>query len=211
MITCKNFIFNELGVNAFVIYDETAACILVDPACNSDGQRKKLREYIRLNSLKPQYIVNTHGHFDHIAGNAWAKSEFGCPLLMHRDDLNLLTNASQYAEIFGIQVDQPPEPDHFLEEGEVLRFGHSEMAILHVPGHSSGSICLFSESDKLLIAGDVLFKGGIGRTDFEDGDYNLLIKGIQTKLMVLPGDTVVWPGHGPPTTIGQEHDTNPFL
>ena len=211
MITCKSFVFNELGVNAFVVYDETGQCIIIDPGCNNQAQHEELRSFISSHALKPAYIVNTHGHFDHVAGNAWAKSEFGCPLLIHKDDLYQLQHAGRFAGMFGITVESSPGPDRFITEGESLNFGNSTLQILHVPGHSPGSICLYSADDALLICGDVLFNGSIGRTDLFGGDHELLIRGIHEKLMVLPRETTVWPGHGPATTIGHEYDTNPFL
>lgn len=211
MITIRHFVFNELEVNAFVLFDETLECILVDPGCNTPKQRSILEDFIVGQLLKPVYIVNTHGHFDHIFGNAWAKDLFQCPLLIHKDDLPILEQADKYAGIFGFSIDGSPFPDRYLNSGETLYFGRSVLKIIHVPGHSPGSIALYSEPDKLLICGDVLFNGGIGRTDLPGGDYNLLIRGIREKLMILPGETYVWPGHGPGTTIGHEYDTNPFL
>jgi hydroxyacylglutathione hydrolase len=211
MIIIKNFVFNELAVNSFVLYDETRECIVVDPGCNSDKQRGELLAFITGYKLKPVYIVNTHGHFDHIFGNSWSQSVFACPLLIHKEDLPLIEHADKFAGIFGFAVEKPPMPDRYLKDGEFLHFGESSLKILHVPGHSPGSICLYDESDSLLICGDVLFNGSIGRTDLLGGDYSLLIRGIQEKLMTLPGDTVVWPGHGPKTTIRHEYDTNPFL
>jgi glyoxylase-like metal-dependent hydrolase (beta-lactamase superfamily II) len=211
MITIKNFIFNELEVNAFVLNDASGACIIVDPGCKNPVQQQDLKKYITGNKLNPEAILLTHGHFDHVAGVAWTKNEFSCPVLMHRDDLFLVRDAVQHASLFGIKMDNPPAPDRFLEEGDTVKLGSTDISILHVPGHSPGSICLYMGPVNLLICGDVLFKGSIGRTDLFGGDYDLLIGGIKTKLMTLPRETVVWPGHGPSTTIGAEYDTNPFL
>jgi hydroxyacylglutathione hydrolase len=211
MIILKNFVFNELEVNAFVLHDESGASLIVDPGCKNPVQQQNLKRYITENNLHPQCIVLTHGHFDHVAGTAWAKSEFSCPLMMHRDDLFLVKDAVQHASLFGIRLENPPLPDKFLEEGDHIKLGNTDIQILHVPGHSPGSICLYMASDNLLISGDVLFKSSIGRTDLFGGDYDLLIRGIREKLMTLPRDTEVWPGHGPSTTIGAELDTNPFL
>ncbi len=211
MITIKNFIFNELEVNAFVLHDESGACLIVDPGCKNPVQQQNLKKYITENSLHPECIVLTHGHFDHVAGTAWTKSEFSCPVLMHKDDLFLLRDSVQHAALFGITVEAPPLPDRYLNGGDHITLGTTDISILHVPGHSPGSICLYMASDNLLICGDVLFKGSIGRTDLFGGDYDLLIRGIKEKLMTLPRETEVWPGHGPSTTIGAEYDTNPFL
>ncbi len=211
MITIQHFTFNELEVNSFVLSDPSGACIIVDPGCKIPFQQDKLKNYINSRRLKPTAIVLTHGHFDHVAGTAWARREFGCPMRMHRDDLFLVKDAVQHASLFGIMLETPPEPDGFLEEGDTVTFGEASVSILHVPGHSPGSICLYSAGDRLLICGDVLFRGSIGRTDLFGGDHDLLIRGILEKLVKLPGDTVVWPGHGPETTIETESVTNPFL
>lgn len=211
MITVKRFVFNELEVNGFLLYDETRECIIVDPGCNTETERRALTDFISGEQLKPVFIVNTHGHFDHIFGNAWMKDTYGCPLLVHKNDMPLLEHADKYAGIFGFGINNSPLPDRFLIPGEALCFGSSKMDVLHVPGHSPGSIVMYAASDNFLICGDVLFQGSIGRTDLPGGDHNLLIRGIRDKLMTLPRDTVVWPGHGPKTTIGQEYDTNPFL
>jgi glyoxylase-like metal-dependent hydrolase (beta-lactamase superfamily II) len=211
MIDLANFVFNELNVNSFVLYDQTQECIVVDPGCNTKSQQDELQQFINSHELKPVCIVNTHGHFDHVFGNAWAKSTFQCPLRMHINDLPLIQHADKYAGLFGYTVDASPMPDSYLHDGEILHFGDSSLLILHVPGHSPGSICLYSAEAGFIIAGDVLFRGSIGRTDFPGGNYDLLISGIREKLLTLPSDTIVLPGHGPKTTIGLEHDTNPFF
>jgi glyoxylase-like metal-dependent hydrolase (beta-lactamase superfamily II) len=211
MITIKHFVFNELAVNAFVLFDETRDCIIVDPGCNTTRQCTSLEDFINLNQLKPVCIVNTHGHFDHIFGNAWVKEVFQCPLLIHKNDLPLLVHAEKHAGIFGFSISKSPLPDRYLNSGESLSFGLSALEIIHIPGHSPGGIVLYAASEGFIICGDVLFRGSIGRTDLPGGDYDLLIHGIREKLMILPRETLVWPGHGPSTTIGHEYDTNPFL
>lgn len=211
MINIKRFVFNELGVNSFVLHDSSLECIIVDPGCNNDTQQLELAVYIKDNNLKTVGIVLTHGHFDHVLGLGWAKSHFTCPVLMHRDDMNQILHIDKYAGLFGFDVEKSPEPDMFLSDGELYSFGHSKLKIIHVPGHSPGSICLYSVEDGFVICGDALFSGSIGRTDLPGGNHKLLIKGIREKLLSLPPDTIVWPGHGPYTTIQKEHDTNPFL
>ncbi|MBN1158354.1 MAG: MBL fold metallo-hydrolase [Bacteroidales bacterium] len=211
MINIKSFVCNEMGVNALLLYENNGQCVIVDPGCWDEGPCNVLKDFINKGSLNPVCVINTHGHFDHIAGNAFIKNEFNCPVWIHRDDLFLLERAEEIAGMFGFQIRKPPYPDRFLTENDTIELGGSVIRIILVPGHSPGSICLYSESDKLLICGDVLFNGGIGRTDLFGGDYGTLVSGIRNKLLVLPRDTVVYPGHGPVTTIGQEHDTNPFL
>jgi glyoxylase-like metal-dependent hydrolase (beta-lactamase superfamily II) len=211
MIKVKNFVFNELEVNSFVLYDESKECVIIDPGCHQEKQRQVLSDFIAQQELKPVLIINTHGHFDHIFGNSWAKSTFKCPVLMHEDDFPLIEHADKYAGIFGFTIEMPPLPDRYVIDGEIVRFGVSELQIIHVPGHSPGSICLYAGQEHLLICGDVLFMGSVGRSDFIGGDHQLLIRGISEKLMILPRETILWPGHGPKTTIGHEYDTNPFL
>ena len=207
----KHFVFNELGVNSFVLSDHTSECVIIDPGCNSAYEKEQLISYIKQDKLNPVLIINTHGHFDHVFGNAGIKAAFQCDLIMHKDDLHLIEHIDKYAGIFGFVTGKSPVPDRFINEGDQITFGESTLLVIHVPGHSPGSICLYSENDNLLICGDVLFNGSIGRTDLPGGNHNLLINGIKQKLLILPPETIVWPGHGPQTTIGHEHDTNPFL
>ncbi len=211
MAKIKSFVCNELSVNTMVLYHHNRNCIIVDPGCWNPNQCSALKDFITERSLNPLCIVNTHGHFDHIAGNGCIKKTYNCPIWIHKDDLFLVQNATASAAMFGYQIEAPPHPDRFLSEDDTIELDGSVFRIIFVPGHSPGSICLYSESDKLLICGDVLFNGGIGRTDLFGGSYEMLIKGIREKLLILPRNTVVYPGHGPATTIGQEYDTNPFL
>lgn len=211
MITLKTFVFNDFYVNTFVLYDDTKECVIIDPGCNDKSQRDELAAFINEQALIPVMLINTHGHFDHVAGDRYVKSAWQIPLALHEKDKPLLDDTLHYAEFFSIEVEQPPEPDLFLKEGDVVKFGVSELVVLHIPGHSPGSIVLYSKAGSLLVAGDVLFKGSIGRTDLPGGNYNVLIKGITEKLMTLPRETRVFPGHGPATSIGLEYDTNPFL
>lgn len=211
MMILKDFVMNDMGVNSFVLHDESGSGILVDPACQNPVQQEQLNNYLLRFNIKPVAIVNTHGHFDHVMGNAWAKREYACPLFLHEEDLYLVRHASEFAAMFGFSSEPSPDPDGFLNEGTPFCFGHSELRIFHVPGHSPGSICLYAATEGWIICGDVLFRQGIGRTDLPGGDHALLVKGIRDKLMTLPPLTVVWPGHGPTTSIGEEYDTNPFL
>ncbi|MBN1143108.1 MAG: MBL fold metallo-hydrolase [Bacteroidales bacterium] len=211
MISIKTFVFNEIAANCLVLYDETRECAVVDPGCNCEPEREKLKKFIESNSLKPAFILNTHGHFDHVFGNAWFKDLFQCQVIMHSDDLELIQHADKYAGLFGFEIDMPPVPDRLVAHGDRVHFGSSQLEIIHVPGHSPGSVCLYSREDRFVISGDVLFSGSIGRSDLPGGNHFLLVEGIREKLMTLPRDTVVWPGHGPHTTIGHEYDTNPFL
>jgi hydroxyacylglutathione hydrolase len=211
MITVKTFIFNNFGVNTYVLYDETKQAIIIDPACNDTEEYESLFKFISENQLTPVKIVNTHGHIDHIVGVDKVMKYFNIPFLLHSNDKFLLGSAKETGMIFGFQLDEIPVPTKFISEGDKVEFGNSHLNILHVPGHSPGSIIIYSPNDNFIIAGDVLFSGSIGRSDLPGGDHETLLSGIKTKLLTLPGHTVVYCGHGPTTTIKIEHDTNPFL
>ena len=211
MITIKTFIFNPFQENTYLLYDESKECIIIDPGMNSTPEQDMLIKFIESNDLIPKAIVNTHCHIDHILGCCYVKEKYHIPFYIHRLEIPHLENAKQFGEFFGIEIKDPPIPDHYLDEKSVFNFGSSTLQLLHVPGHSEGSIAFYSKKDKLILTGDVLFYGSIGRTDLPGGDYNTLIKNINEKLMSLPKDVIVYPGHGPQTTIQNEYDTNPFL
>lgn len=209
----KIFEFNPLGVNTYVLYDRTGECIVVDASSFFPDENELLLNFILDNNLVVKHLVNTHLHFDHIFGVNFLASQFGLKLLVHRDDIVLLENLSQQLQLFGFNtnVDYRPEIGGFLAEGDVISFGEQQWKVLHVPGHSPGSIVLYNEKEKLALAGDVLFHGSIGRTDLLGGNFEQLAGGIRTKLFTLPDDTEIYPGHGPKTTIGQERRYNPFV
>jgi hydroxyacylglutathione hydrolase len=207
----KQFIFNPFQVNTYLIYDDSHECVIIDAACYEKYEVDTLLDFIEKEGLKPKALLNTHGHVDHVCGNLRMMDHFDLPLLMHRDDNYLIPAAVQYGNIFGFNIEQPPAPTGFLGQGDIFNFGDSSLEIIHAPGHSPGSILFYSGRDNLLIAGDVLFSGSIGRTDLPKGNFNTLISSIKTKIMLLPDETRVYPGHGNSTTIGRERETNPFL
>lgn len=209
----KVFEFNPLGVNTYVLYDRTGECIVVDASSFFPDENKLLLNFILDNNLIVKHLVNTHLHFDHVFGVNLLASQFGVKLLMHRDDIVLLENLSQQLQLFGFNtnIDYKPEIGGFLAEDDVISFGEQQLKVLHVPGHSPGSIVLYHEKKKFALVGDVLFNGSIGRTDLLGGNFEQLTEGIRTKLFTLPDDTEVYPGHGPKTTIGQEKRYNPFV
>lgn len=211
MIRIKIFVFNPFQENTFVLSDETGECVIIDPGCNNQNEKDSLREYITSNGLTCKKLINTHGHVDHVLGNAFVAEAYHPEMLIHKDDAFLLDEAPEHGRIFGFDVEMPPQPTAFAEEGQTIPFGNSELHILHVPGHSPGSIALYCKEQNFVIAGDVLFKGSIGRTDLAGGDYDQIMKSIFSKLMTLPQDTIVYPGHGPSTTIHEEALSNPFL
>ncbi|MEI8202747.1 MAG: MBL fold metallo-hydrolase [Bacteroidota bacterium] len=211
MIQIKTFIFNDFGVNTYILTDETGDCIIIDPACNDRKEEKTLSNYIAQQQLKPVSFTNTHCHVDHIAGNYFIKQAYSINLITHTKSVYLMEAAGALAGAIGFNLDKVIMPDKFVNQDDSICFGNSELKVLYTPGHAEGSICLYSKKDNFVITGDVLFEGSIGRTDFPTGDYDTLIASIQNQLMVLPDDCKVYPGHGNPTTIGKEKRTNPFL
>jgi glyoxylase-like metal-dependent hydrolase (beta-lactamase superfamily II) len=211
MITVKTFVFNPFQVNTYLLYDETNECIIIDPGCLEDYEKKEISDFIISQKLRPVRLFDTHPHIDHIAGNKFIADTYGLKLEVHKDSLQLLRSAKGFAVAFGIENIEPQEPAGYIAEGDLIKFGNSEIKVLYTPGHADGSVCFYSEKNKLVIVGDVLFNEGIGRTDFPTGNHEALIKNIKTKLFTLPDDTEVYPGHGPSTTIGWEKENNPFL
>ena len=211
MITIEKFTFNSFQVNTYLLYDETKECILVDVACQDQNEREELHAFIKSNNLIIKAIINTHNHVDHILGNGFAKSTFEAPLLAHKNGEQFIRTAPASAQMFGFAFSETVYPDRYVDEGDKIEFGNSSLEVLHTPGHADGSICLHNPKQKIIIVGDVLFRDSIGRTDLPTGDYDLLNENIKKKLFTLPDETVVYPGHGPATTIGEEVMNNPFV
>ncbi len=207
----KTFTVNGFAVNSFVLYDDSGECLIIDPGFYEQKEKDSLLKFISENELKPIKVLNTHCHVDHILGNRFVCEQFQIPLSAHEEDEFLLNRASQMGEIFGFKGVSSPPIDDYLKQGDTVRFGNSEIEVIHTPGHSPGSVSFFNKQDGFIIAGDVLFAGSIGRTDLPKGNYKTLISSIMDKLLILPAETTVFPGHGPSTTIRHEYDTNPFL
>jgi hydroxyacylglutathione hydrolase len=211
MIKVKIFVVNNFGVNSFVLSDNSKECVLVDPGYYTVFEQNALESYISSEGLKPVRILCTHCHVDHILGNRYVADKFETPVTAHKEDEFLLKHAVEMGNMFGIKVKPSPVIQNFAFDGDKISFGESQLEVLHVPGHSPGSIAFYSAVDKFVICGDALFNGSIGRTDLPGGDYDILIRSIKSKLLSLPPDTVIYPGHGDQTTVQREHDTNPFF
>ena len=203
---------NDFFENTFILScTETREAIIVDPGCNSASEREALVQLIQENDLNPVLLVNTHCHLDHVFGNAFVKDNYNIPFTFHRDEVPVYKAVPIMSNMYGLPIDDLPEPDYFLDLNSPIAFGHVKLSILFTPGHSPGSVSLYNEDDQYVIAGDVLFQHSIGRTDLPGGDHSTLLRSIRDQLLVLPDQTVVWPGHGPSTTIGVERKSNPFL
>ncbi|MCM1319147.1 MAG: MBL fold metallo-hydrolase [Muribaculaceae bacterium] len=204
---------NGFGENTYILADEaTKECAIIDPGLSNDQEQEAFKKAIDKYGLKPTHLINTHLHIDHLLGNDFVSREYGVKLSANKADEPLGKNAKQQAKMFGMHED-PTDPviDTYLNDGDVIKVGNSTLKVLAVPGHSPGSICLYCPESKFVITGDALFNGSIGRTDLPGGDYDTLRDAIATKLMTLPDDTDVFPGHGPATTIGTERRYNPYL
>ncbi len=206
----KSFAFNAFQENTFVLFDDSSEALIVDAGCYTDNEINTVVQFLEANNLTPVKLINTHCHIDHIVGINALKKRYNIPFAASMEDNYLVENAIAQGAVFGFSLSEIPVIDENIKEGKIT-FGQSELQVFYVPGHSQGSLAYYSEKDNFVIVGDVLFNGSIGRTDLPKGDYETLITSINTKLMTLPPDTVVYPGHGPATTIGKEHDTNPFL
>lgn len=214
MIELKAFEFNMLPVNTYVVWDGTKEAAIIDPGCYYPGEGDELCSFIRENGLTPKLLLNTHLHFDHVFGNPVIEREFGIRAMGNEADQDWIITLPKKLAAFGMQFDtkvEPILPENFLNEGDSVSFGDTTFEIFHVPGHSPGSLVYYERVSGTLFTGDVLFRCGIGRGDFPDGDTATLIDGINGKLMKLPDDTRVLPGHGPDTTIGYERLHNPYI
>lgn len=211
MIKVEKFVVNPLGENSFIISDETGECIFIDPGFYYEEEFQEITDYIRNNKLKPVKITNTHCHFDHILGVEFVRKEFNIPFYAHEADEFWVERVVDQGQMFGFEINPVSPIDQFLKENEFVEFGNTKLKIIHVPGHSPGHVVFYNEPESVLIAGDVLFYGSIGRTDLPGGNYETLISGIKNKLFPLPDNTKVYCGHGPETTLGFEKSTNPFL
>ncbi|MCP4521039.1 MAG: MBL fold metallo-hydrolase [Cytophagales bacterium] len=211
MIQIAEFTFNAFQENTYVLFDETKECVIIDPGCYEEFERIELQDFIESNGLKVVKLLNTHSHVDHILGNFFVKNKYDVKLFIHKKDEETLRSVKLYAPTYGFELYQEVKCDEYLEEGDVVTFGNSSLNVLFVPGHAPGHIVFVNKEQKFCINGDVLFRRSIGRTDLPGGDHETLITNIREKMFALPEDMVVYAGHGPSTTIGEEKRENPFL
>lgn len=196
----------QLGTNCYIVYcEQTLRAAVIDPG----GSKDSILDEISKNNLKVEYIINTHGHYDHIAANDAIQHATGAKVLIHHADANMLTSGElNLSMLIGGSI-ACQSADRLLDDGDSIAFGSIKLTTLHTPGHTPGGICLFN--DNVLIAGDTLFADSIGRTDFPGGSYSQLINSIKSKLLILEDKVRVLPGHGPETSIGRERKHNPFI
>lgn len=211
MLTVQFFTFSPIQENTYVIYNEHKECIIFDPGCYYDHEKDTLADFISENGLRPVQLVNTHCHLDHIFGNHFVCERYGLMPFFHPNEEEMFKLAPSSGLMYGLPFDMYSGPVKHLQQGEQIKLGDDHFDILFTPGHSPGSLSFYSATNRFVISGDVLFSGSIGRTDLPGGNYNQLIESIQTQLLTLPDETMVYSGHGPATTIGEEKKSNPFL
>lgn len=203
------FVFNAFQENTYVVSDSSKNCVIIDPGCYDSHERRELFDFISRHELKPLALLNTHGHIDHVMGNAAVVDRYQVPYYLHELDLPTMRAVAGYSHLYGFEGYVPsPEPTHLLEDGQELVFGDIRLRVIFGPGHAPGHVAFYSEEDKFVINGDILFRGSFGRTDLPGGDFNTLRHTIVHVMFKLPEDTVVYSGHGPETTIGFEKAHN---
>ncbi|MDD4636407.1 MAG: MBL fold metallo-hydrolase [Bacteroidales bacterium] len=208
----KQFEFNPFPVNCYLVFDDTKQAALIDAGMWTEKEEEELARYIEQHDLTLSCLLNTHMHFDHCMDNAFIFQKYGLRTTAHTRDEFFVQNIALQAAQFNIKLRRDPqEIGSYINEGDEIHFGNTTLKALHVPGHSPGSIVYYCEKEAVIFSGDVIFKGSVGRADLPGGDFHTLIKGIKEKLLPLPDETVIYPGHGPKTTIGEEKRYNMYL
>lgn len=212
MTNIQAFEVNYFSENTYVVYDETGEALLIDCGCLRREEEQELADFIAKNHLTVKRNLCTHLHLDHIFGNDFAYRTYGVKPEAHRADVEQLPSPEEQAKAFGLPAGIKSVPvEHYLSGGETIRFGKSELLVLSVPGHSPGSVAFYNKKNGFVVVGDALFAGSIGRTDLWGGNHEELIAAIRDKLLSLPDETIVYPGHGPETRIIDEATSNPYL
>jgi hydroxyacylglutathione hydrolase len=205
------FVFSPIEVNTYVLAAPSGECAIIDCGCYDMEEFSMLTGFIESSGLTPVILLNTHCHLDHIFGNRFVYEKYGLSPISNELEEPNRKNAPAHAMIFGLSMEIPPVPGRYISDRQVVEFAGIKLLALHVPGHTAGSIAYYCESEKCVFTGDALFSGSIGRTDLPGGNYNTLISSIKHQLLTLAPETIVYSGHGSPTTIEMEKNTNQFL
>lgn len=213
MLKVVQFQFSQFGVNTYLVIDgATSKAAVIDPAMVFAREEKDFSDYVDKENLDVQQIINTHLHLDHCFGMDYVKSKYRVPLKAHGDDAILGEILDQQYQMFGMAPrGRKVEIDVTLRDNDVIDIGESHLKVIATPGHTLGGICLYSAPDKILFSGDTIFKGSVGRTDLPGGSHSRLIGSINQRILSLPHDVRIYPGHGPSTTVGDELRHNPFI
>ena len=211
MLTIKSFEFSPIQENTYILYNEFNDCIIIDPGCYFDAEKEKMVAYMTTNRLIPRMLINTHCHLDHVFGNKFISEKYSLTLQLHEKEKAVLAFAPTSGLMYDMPFDNYKGEFILLNEGDTISLGEDTLKILLIPGHSPGSLAFYCAEDKFVISGDALFKNSVGRSDLPGGNHEQLIKSIKENLLALPEDTIVYSGHGPVTTIGDERRNNPYL
>tara|TARA_B100001287_G_scaffold276656_1_gene288484 strand:+ start:938 stop:1576 length:639 start_codon:yes stop_codon:yes gene_type:complete len=211
-MTIKKFTFNPFQENTYIIYDDTKECVIIDPGCYYEYEKKELKSFINQKKIIPKKLINTHCHIDHVFGNKFITSNWNIPLLAHKKEEYTLENNKFVSESYGFDnYEISPKIDQFLKCEDIVKFGKSQLNVIFTPGHSPGHICLINKKDKIIISGDLIFKNSIGRTDLPGGNFETLMNSIKNKIINLEEEYQIFSGHGENTTLKNEKKNNPFL
>jgi hydroxyacylglutathione hydrolase len=211
MIHVQKFVFNPMEENTYLLWNEKANAIIIDPGCYFTTEQETVEKFIKNKNLKPVQLINTHCHLDHVFGIKWITKTYHLELFIHPAEEKVLEFAPATGMMWGFGYDVYKGRFHFLKQADSINIDEDKLEVIFTPGHSPGSICFYCSEQNFLIGGDVLFRESIGRTDLPGGNHQQLLNSIQKQLFVLPDETIVYPGHGPETTIGHEKKYNPFL
>ena len=211
MLQIQSFTFSPIQENTYLLFNEFKQCVIIDPGCYFDAEKETLREFIETNRLKPAMLLNTHCHLDHVFGNKFIAETYNLLLQLHEKEKSVLSFAPTSGLMYNMPFDNYAGAFIELKEGDSILLNKDELLVIEAPGHSPGSICFYCSKQNFIIGGDVLFKRSIGRTDLPGGNHQILLNNIRQKLFTLPDNTIVYSGHGPATTIGEEKKENPFL
>ncbi|MDD2984230.1 MAG: MBL fold metallo-hydrolase [Crocinitomicaceae bacterium] len=212
MVHVQGFTFNPFQENSYIVYNDQKEAVIIDPGCYTREEQAFFLEYIQSNGLKPLALLNTHCHIDHILGNAFVLRNFELDFYAHELDLPTLQMGELSAKMYGMsEYETSPKPTKFIQDKEVLQFGNIQLDVIFGPGHAPGHVAFYNAASNILLGGDILFKGSFGRYDLPGGSLEVLKKSITERLFTLPENTVVYSGHGPATSIGEEKSTNPIL
>ena len=211
MLHIQSFVFSPIQENTYVLYNDAGDCAIIDPGCYHKYEEVQLATFIEKNGLSVKMLLQTHCHLDHVFGLRWTAEKYGLQPHMHQNEQHMLQLAPVSGEMWNLPFKNYEGPVIFIKEHQQLQLGLDILKVIFAPGHSPGHVCFYCEAQDFVIGGDVLFAGSIGRTDLPGGNFNHLIDSIKTQLLVLPEKTVVYSGHGPATTIGEEKAHNPYL
>jgi hydroxyacylglutathione hydrolase len=211
MAQIRTFVNNPYQENTVILYDDTMECAIIDPGMYTAAEQNAVVNFIREEGLKPVLLLNTHCHIDHVLGNKFVFDQYGLKPQFNKGELVVLHAMPAWGMESGIQMELSPLPDTFLPETGTISFGNTTLQLIFAPGHSPAHFCFYDEAGQILVGGDVLFRGSIGRYDLPGGNEQQLLTNIEEKLFILPEECIVYPGHGPETTIGFEKKHNPYF